>query len=159
MMARRSEWSLKRTKGSSMPKKVPPGFLSLGVLLLLAAGCIPVPTVDDEAGKNKRPLRNVHLEMSAGPIGDRLLVTNHSTEPWENIVMVVNQGDGGGHKLTIKNFAAGASLHFGLNAYRNAANERYDTENSYVATLNVSADTPVGPGTWSAKYPKPRSKR
>ena len=142
-----------------MPKQVPSGFLSLCVVFLLAAGCIPVPTVDDEAGKNKRPLRNVRLEMSAGPIGDRLLVTNHSTEPWENIVMVVNQGDGGGHKLTIKNFAAGASLHFGLNAYRNAANERYDTENSYAATLNVSADTPVGPGTWSAKCPKPRSKR
>ena len=97
--------------------------------------------------------------MSAGPIGDRLLVTNHSTEPWEKIVMVVNQADGGGYFLPIRNFAAGASLHFGLRAFRNAGKERYDTENSYVATLHVTADTPRGPGTWSAKYPKPRSKR
>lgn len=142
-----------------MPKKVQLGFLSLCLLLLPAAACIPVPTVDQEAEKRDRPLRNVRLEMSAGPIGDRLLVTNHSNEPWENIVMVVNRADGGGYQLTIKNFAAGASLHFGLRAYRNANKERFDTENKYLATLNLSADTPRGRGTWSAQYPKPRSKR
>ena len=142
-----------------MPKKVQLGFLTLCVFSLFAAACIPVPTVDQEAEKRDRPLRNVALEMSAGPIGDRLLVTNHSNEPWENIVMVVNRDNGGGYQLTIKNFASGASMHFGLQAYRNAAKERFDTENKYVATLNLSADTPRGRGTWSAKYPKPRAKR
>ena len=142
-----------------MPNKVQLGFLSLCLLLLLAAACIPGPTVDQEAEKRDRPLRNVALDMSAGPIGDRLLVTNHSNEPWENIVMVGNQEDGGGYQLTIKNFASGASMHFGLGVYRNAAKERFDTENKYVAMLNVTANTPRGPGTWSAKYPKPRSKR
>ena len=142
-----------------MPKKVRLGFLSLCVFSVFVAGCIPVPTVDEEAEKRDRPLQNVTLEMSAGPIGDRLLVSNHSNEPWESIVMVVNQADGGGYKLTIQNFAAGATLHFGLKSYRNANRERFDTENSHVGTLNVSAETPRGPGTWSAKYPKPRSKR
>lgn len=139
-----------------MPKKVRLGFLSLCVVFVFAAACIPVPTVDEE---RDRPLQNVTLEMSAGPIGDRLLVSNHSNEPWESIVMVVNKDNGGGYTLTIQNFAAGATLHFGLRSYRNANQERFDTENSYVATLNVNVDTPRGPGTWSAKYPKPRSKR
>ncbi len=157
-MTRCPAWFRKRTESFTMPKNVQPGFLPLCLFLLLSAACIPVPTVEQETGRKKRA-ENITLEMSAGPIGDRLLVSNHSNEPWENIVMVVNADNDGGYKLGINNFAAQATLHFGLQAYRNAAKERFDTENKYVATLNVTADTPRGPGTWSAKYPKKRSKK
>ena len=83
-----------------MPTKVRLGFLSLCMFSVLAAACIPLPTVDEEAEERDRPLQNVTLEMSAGPIGDRLLVSNHSNEPWESIVMVVNKDDGGGSLLS-----------------------------------------------------------
>ena len=82
---------------------------SVLVAALVLLGCFSLPI--EEAAQ--QGTEKFELKMAAGPIGERLLVSNHSTEPWTNIVMVINvQPDGGGgYKLTLSKFAARATLH------------------------------------------------
>ena len=128
--------------------KVATSVLAASLALL---GCFPSPIEQDTTQGTER----FELKMAAGPIGERILVSNHSNEPWTNIVMTINaQPDGQGYKLTLSKFAAGATLHFGMKAFRNSEGERFDVKNDWMKTLNVEADTATGKGHWRSKYRK-----
>lgn len=137
----------------------PAWFAALFCFLVLGA-CIPAPLAEDgtlaeaENGAQPVPDREIELQMAAGPIGQRLLVTNHSSEPFENLVMIVNEDDNGGYTLKISRIESQASMHFGLNAFRDSNGERYDPDQSWVRTVTVFADTPSGHGRWRSSYPK-----
>ena len=130
---------------------------SVLVAALALLGCFSLPIEEDTA---QQGTEKFELKMAAGPIGERLLVSNHSTEPWTNIVMVINvQPDGGGgYKLTLSKFAARATLHFAMRAFRNSEGERFDVKNDWMKTLNVGADTATGKGHWRSKYRKKQTK-
>ena len=125
----------------------------IAVVALL--GCLPLST--EEASKN---VEEFDLTMAAGPIGERILVSNHSDEPWESIVMVINEEpDGGGYKLTLSKFSAQATLHFAMRAFRNSEGARFDVKNNWMNTLNVYAGTPSGKGHWRSSYRKKKTQK
>ena len=126
---------------------------SILIAVVALLGCLRLPT--EEAPKK---VQEFELEMAAGRIGERILVTNHSDEPWENIVMVINEEpDGGGYKLTLSKFSASASLHFGMRVFRNSERARFDPKTDWMKTLNVNADTPSGKGHWRSSYRKKKT--
>ncbi len=137
--------SLTLSRGSI--NRIVTSILTAVVALL---GCLNLPT--EEASKE---VQEFELKMAAGPIGERILVSNHSNEPWENLVMIINdQPDGSGYKLTVSKFAGPASLHFGMRVFRNSEGERFDSKNDWMKTLTVYADTPSGKGHWRSSYRK-----
>ena len=126
---------------------------SILIAVVALLGCLRLPT--EEASKE---VQEFELQMAAGPIGERILVSNHSNEPWENVVMIINdQPDGSGYKLTLSKFSARASLHFGMRVFRNSEGERFDSKNDWMKTLTVYADTPSGKGHWRSSYRKKKS--
>ena len=128
---------------------------SMLIAVVALLGCLSFPT--EEASKK---VQEFELKMAAGAIGERILVSNHSDEPWENIVMVINEEpDGGGYKLTLSKFAGPASLHFGMRVFRNSEGERFDTKNDWMKTLTLYADTPSGKGHWRASYRKKKTQK
>ena len=135
--------------------------LSRVVILALVAtlallGCLPLP-IEEEEPENTRQFE---LQMAAGPIGERILVSNHSSESWKNIVIVINEEPGGGgYKLTLSKFSSLASLHFGMKAFRNSEGSRFDAKNDWMKTLNVYADTPSGKGHWRSSYRKKKTQQ
>ncbi len=126
---------------------------SILIAVVALLGCLSLPT--EEASKK---VQEFELKMAAGPIGERILVSNHSSEPWENIVMIINEEpDGSGYKLTLNKFSARASLHFGMKSYRNSEGARFDPKTDWMKTLNVYADTPSGKGHWRSSYRKKKT--
>ena len=127
------------------------GIVALMLIAVVAlSGCLSFPTEDDDASKE---VQEFELKMAAGALGERILVSNHSDEPWKNIVMVINEEpDGGGYTLTLSKFAGPASLHFGMRVFRNSEGERFDPKTDRMKTLNVYADTPSGKGHWRSSY-------
>ena len=126
---------------------------SILIAVVALLGCLPLST--EEASKN---VQEFELKMAAGSIGERILVSNHSNEPWENVVMIINdQPDGSGYKLTLSKFAGPASLHFGMRVFRNSEGERFDSKNDWMKTLTVYADTPSGKGHWRSSYRKKKT--
>ena len=124
---------------------------SILIAVVALLGCLRFPT--EEAR-----VQEFELRMAAGPIGERILVSNHSDEPWENVVMIINdQPDGSGYKLTLSKFAGPASLHFGMRVFRNSEGERFDSKNDWMKTLTVYANTPSGKGHWRSSYSKKKT--
>ncbi len=126
---------------------------SVLIAVVALLGCLPLSM--EEASKK---VQEFELKMAAGPIGERILVSNHSNEPWENVVMIINdQPDGSGYKLTLSKFSERASLHFGMRVFRNSEGERFDSNNDGMKTLTVYADTPSGKGRWRSSYRQKKS--
>ena len=59
---------------------------SILIAVVALLGCLSLPT--EEASKE---VQEFELKMAAGPVGERILVSNHSDEPWENVVMIINR--------------------------------------------------------------------
>lgn len=90
--------------------------------------------------------------MAAGPIGERILVTNHSENDMTHLVMIINEDDGG-HTLKISRIMNGASLHFGARVFRDADGARFDPKRTRIKTFTVIATVPAGRGRWRTTYP------
>jgi hypothetical protein len=141
-----------RVSNGSLIRVVTLALVAAVVLL----GCFSLP-IEEEAAQGTEEFE---LQMAAGPIGERILVSNHSNEQWTNIVMVINdQPDGGGYKLTLSKFSSRATLHFGMKAFRNSEGERFDLKNNWMKTLNVYADTARGKGHWRSSYRQKKTKK
>ncbi len=128
-----------------------PAFL-IGLCLLILGCTLPSQTDEaTEAAEAKQ--RNVRLSISAGPIGNRVLITNHSQEVLSDISMILNQGDGGGYRHTLGRLLPNATLHFTFRVYKKQDGTRYTGTAQQITSITVFADTPRGSGRWYSTYP------
>ena len=135
-------------KHPSYPDRKRPVFL-IG-LCLLVLGCT-LPSGMNEASDAKR--ENVPLSISAGPIGNRVLITNHSREILTNISMILNEGDEGGYRHNLGKLLPNATLHFAVRVYKKQDGTRYTGTAKQITSITVFADTPGGSGRWYSTYP------
>ena len=135
-------------KHHNSPDRKRPAFL-IGLCLLIL-GCT-FPSATDEASGAKR--ENVASSISAGPLGNRVLITNHSREILTNIAMILNEGDDGGYRHKLGRLLPGATLHFALRVYKKQDGTRYPGTAKQITNITVFADTPRGSGRWYSTYP------
>ena len=128
-------------------RKRPAFFIGLCLLIL---GCTQ-PSETEQAGDVKR--QNVPLNISAGPIGNRVLITNHSGEILANISMILNEQDEGGYRHELGRLLPNATLHFAVRVYKKQDGSRYTGSAKQITSITVFADTPSGSGRWYSSYP------
>ena len=130
------------------PHRKRPAFL-IGLCLLIL-GCTLPPETDEAADARQG---NLPLSISAGPIGNRVLITNHSREILTNIAMILNEGDDGGYLHKLGRLLPGATLHFAFRVYKKQDGTRYPGTAKQITSITVFADTPGGSGRWYSTYP------
>ena len=130
------------------PHRKRPAFL-IGLCLLIL-GCTLPPETDEAADARQG---NVPLSISAGPIGNRVLITNHSREILTNIAMILNEGDDGGYRHNLSRLLPNATLHFIFRVYKKQDGTRYTGTAKQITSITVFADTPRGSGRWYSTYP------
>ena len=135
-------------KHPSYPDRKRPALL-IGLCLLIL-GCT-LPSETDEAGDAKR--ESAPLNISAGPIGNRVVITNHSREILTNISMILNEGDEGGYRHNLGRLLPNATLHFAVRVYKKQDGTRYTGTAKQITSITVFADTAGGSGRWYSTYP------
>ena len=122
-------------------------------LCLLIFGCTFPPDTGEAPAATEARQGNLPLSISAGPIGNRVLITNHSREILTNIAMILNEGDDGGYRHNLGRLLPNATLHFAFRVYKKQDGTRYTGTAKQITSITVFADTPRGSGRWYSTYP------